>query len=95
MEMVTGDPNLRDSSHYNTSLGRRIEEKIVGFTVSFLMVEFGGEGRRCSLESEEDSMSLNILQFKVFFVHTHSQGFLKEAHLLGLRVFVYVQVFLG
>lgn len=91
--MATGDPNLRDISHYNTSLGRRIEEKIAGFTVSSLM--FSGERRRCSLESEEDPMSLNILQFKVFSVHTHSQGFLKEAHLLGLRVFVYAQVFLG
>lgn len=92
--MATGDPNLRDISHYNTSLGRRIEEKIAGLTVSSLMVEFSGE-RRCSLESEEHPMSLNILQFKVFSVHTHSQGFLKEAHLLGLRVFVYAQVFLG
>lgn len=95
MEMVTGDPNLRDISHFNTSLGRRIEEKLTGFTVSSLMVEFSGERRRCSLESEEDPMSSSILQFKVFFVHTHSQGFLNEAHLLGLRVFVYAQVFLG
>lgn len=93
--MATGDPNLRDISHYNTSLGRRIEEKIAGFTDSSLMAEFSGERRRCSLESEEHPMSLNILQFKVFSVHTHSQGFLKEAHLLGLRVFVYAQVFLG
>lgn len=71
MEMVTDDPNLRDISHFNTSLGRRIEEKIAGFTVYSLMVEFSEERRRCSLESEEDPMSLNILQFKVFSVHTH------------------------
>lgn len=69
MEMVTGDPNLRDISHFNTSLGRRIEEKLAGFTVSSLMVEFTGERRTCSLESEEDPMSLSILQSKVFSVH--------------------------
>lgn len=42
METVTGDPNLRDISLFNTSLGRRIEENLAGFTVSSLMVEFSG-----------------------------------------------------